>query len=321
MKRNKVAYIIVALVIIGGATIMYSINQHYKSSKIAIEKTNSVQANKVKLVIDTDNMDVLPKNFRTTKDKINDEKSKDINLTGLSDLNISGSGGLSEKSLAMVKEKIGDKSIIDIDLRQENHGFINGMGISWFGKNNQANKGIGREQIILDEKSNLDKISKDKHVEFDELPKGKSVNTVKSIDNPKSVEAEEELAKGLGMSYLRITVTDHEKPLDDQVDLFIESIKNLPKDTWMHFHCRGGAGRTTTFMSMYDMIHNAKNVSFEDIMNRQKLIGGSDLLKETNQDEDKSRVEFLNMFYKYCKDNQDGYETSWSQWIKNNGKQ
>lgn len=105
MKRNKVVYIIVALVIIGGATIMYSINQHYKSSKIAIQKTNSVQANKTKLVIDTDNKDVLPKNFRTTKDKINDEKSKDIDFTGLSDLNISGSGALSEKSLAMVKEK------------------------------------------------------------------------------------------------------------------------------------------------------------------------------------------------------------------------
>ncbi|WP_026885116.1 fused DSP-PTPase phosphatase/NAD kinase-like protein [Clostridium beijerinckii] len=321
MKRNKVAYVIGALVIIGGVAIMYSINQYYKNSKIVVEKTDSVQANKTKLVIDTDNKDVLPKNFRTTKDKIDDEKSRNINLTGLSDLNISGSGALSQKSLAMVKEKIGDKSIIDIDLRQEDHGFINGVGISWFGKNNKYNKGISREQVISDENSNLDKISKDKHIKFGELPKGKSINTIKSIDNPESVETEEELAKGLGMSYLRITVTDHEKPTDDQVDLFIESIKNLPQDTWIHFHCRGGAGRTTTFMSMYDMMHNAKNVSFKDIMNRQKLIGGSDLLKGKNKDEDKSRVEFLNMFYKYCKDNQDGYETPWSQWTKNSGKQ
>jgi len=98
---------------------------------------------------------------------------------------------------------------------------------------------------------------------------------------------------------LRITVTDHRSPLDDQVDLFVQSVKNLPKETWLHFHCRGGAGRTTTFMSMYDMMHNAKNVSFEDIMKRQTLIGGSDLLNHEEEDKSETRSDFMNNFYSF----------------------
>ena len=316
MKKKKIMYIIGALVIVGALGTTYYIEHYYKSNTSIVTKTESVQSSKVNLVIDTENKDVLPKKFRTTNDTINSEQAGNINLVGMSDLNISGSGALSEKSLAMIKEKIGNRPIIDIDLRQEDHGFINGMGISWFGENDEANKGLTREQVIADEKDKLNQIYQDKNVTFDQLPNGKSINTIKEINNPESVQTEEELTKKLGMSYLRITVTDHGNPLDDQVDLFVQSVRNLPKETWLHFHCRGGAGRTTTFMSMYDMMHNAKNVSFEDIMKRQNLIGGSDLLNGDDEDKSLTRSDFMNMFYNYCKDNQDGFQTSWSQWLK-----
>ena len=319
MKKKKIIYIIGALVIVGALSAAYSIEHYYEGKKSIVTKTESVQSSKVKLVIDTEDKEVLPKKFRTTNDKINSEQAGNINLEGMSDLNISGSGALSEKGLAMIKEKVGNRPIIDIDLRQEDHGFINGMGISWFGENDEANKGLTREQVIADEKDKLNQIAQDKHVTFDQLPKDKSINTIKEINNPESVQTEEELAKKLGMSYLRITVTDHRKPLDDQVDLFVQSVKNLPKETWLHFHCRGGAGRTTTFMSMYDMMHNAKNVSFEDIMKRQTLIGGSDLLNHEDEDKSESRSDFMKKFYNYCKENQDGFQTSWSK-FKNNTK-
>jgi protein-tyrosine phosphatase len=320
MKKKKIIYIIGILIITGTLSAAFYVEHMYKANKSIDTKAESIQNGKVNLVIDTENKAALPKNFRTTKDKINSEKAGDVNLAGMSDLNISGSGALSEKGLAMIKEKIGSKSIIDVDLRQEDHGFVNGMGISWFGENDQANKGISRDQIIADEKNKLNGISKDKHVVFDKLPKGKSINTISEINNPESVQTEEELAKSLGMNYLRITVTDHEKPLDDQVDLFVGLVKNLQQDTWLHFHCRGGAGRTTTFMAMYDMMHNAKNVSFEDIMKRQTLIGGSDLLKGEDQDESQDRSNFMEEFYNYCKDDKDEFQTSWSEWIKSNKK-
>lgn len=316
MKKKKIACIIGAILIIGGLVTTCFIENNYKNNINATGKAESVTDNKVKLVVDTESKDTLPKNFRTTNDKIDGEKSGNINLTGLADLNISGSGALSEKGLEAIKGNVGDKPIMDVDLRQESHGFINGMGISWFGKNDGANKGLTRDQVIADEKEKLDKISKDKHVTFDQLAEGKSINTISEINDPESVQSEEELAKKVGMNYLRITATDHERPLDDQIDLFVESVTNIPNGTWLHFHCRGGDGRTTSFMSMYDMMHNAKKVSFEDIMNRQHLIGGSDLLKGEDKDGTQTRKDFLNKFYDYCKDNQDNYKTSWSQWLK-----
>lgn len=318
MKKKNIAYAVGALVIVAALSTTYYLGYPLKGNSNTAVKTKIVQSNKVNLVIDTENKDVLPKKFRTTKDKISSEKAGNINLQGLSDLNISGSGALSEKGLAMIKEKIGSRPIIDVDLRQEAHGFVNGMGISWFGKNDDANKGLTRDQVIADEKEKLNKISQQKYVAFDQLSNGISINTYKKINNPKSIQTEEELTKTLGISYLRITVTDHEKPLDDQVDLFVQSVKSLPQDTWLHFHCRGGAGRTTTFMAMYDMMHNAKSVSFEDIMKRQTLIGGSDLLKGDDEDKAQTRLDFMKKFYNYCKDNKDGFNTSWSQWLKNN---
>lgn len=81
-------------------------------------------------------------------------------------------------------------------------------------------------------------------------------------------------------------------------------------------------GRTTTFMVMYDMMHNAKKVSYNDIMKREVLIGGSDILSvsdENKKNESKSRSDFIKEFYNYCHDNNDGFQTSWSQWLKNKG--
>ncbi|WP_304519483.1 phosphatase domain-containing protein [Clostridium estertheticum] len=113
-------------------------------------------------------------------------------------------------------------------------------------------------------------------------------------------------------------MSDHLKPKDDQVDLFVKETQKIStNDTWLHFHCRGGVGRTTTFMAMYDMMNNAKQVSFEDIIQRQVLIGGSDILKkddEGNKTGDENRADFLKQFYQYSKQNNDNFKTSWSDW-------
>lgn len=276
----------------------------------------------VKLVIDKSNQKVLPKNFRMCSDEINKESLDNVNLKGLSDLNASGSGALSENSLKMIKDKFKNnseiKNIIDVDLRQEAHGFVDGMGISWYGKKDQANINKKRDIIIKDEKDKLEKIEKDRYVLFDKLEKSKSVNTISEITKPKKIQTEKELANSQNINYLRFTVTDHLIPKDDQVNLFIKEIRKISnKDTWIHFHCRGGAGRTTTFMAMYDMMHNAKQVSFQDIMKRQVLIGGSDILKKDadgNKKGDKNRADFLKQFYEYCKENNDNFKTSWSEW-------
>ena len=58
------------------------------------------------------------------------------------------------------------------------------------------------------------------------------------------------------------------------VNYFIDIIKSHSEDTWFHFHCKAGVGRTTTFMIMYDIIKNGNNVSLNDIIGRQVLLSG-----------------------------------------------
>lgn len=122
MKNKKITYCIGALLIVGLLGITYyignfqkeNINIDQKSNNIN-QESNSEKSKKFKIVIDTENKAILPKNFRTAKDKINSDRVGDTNLEGLSELNIAGSGEFSEKGLALIKEKIGSSSIIDVD--------------------------------------------------------------------------------------------------------------------------------------------------------------------------------------------------------------
>lgn len=331
MSKKKLITIIIAAAVIGGIGTAFMPKSVINSTKALASKiTNSTPStsssttntsttdNSVKLVVDVDNSEKLPKNFRTSKDTISAEDAAGIDLTGLSDLNISGGGSMSENGLKAVINATQGYKLVDIDLRQESHGLINGMAISWYGENDGANAGLTRDQIEDDEEDKLEAIEDNDYVKFDVLPNNKSVD-VGELTNLTKVETEEDLADDLDVKYIRITNQDHYKPTDENVDRFVDKVKDLSSDKWLHFHCRGGKGRTTTFMSMYDMMKNAKTVSYNDILKRQQLIGGSDLL--TGNDEDQadpsnSRAAFLTEFYAYCKDNTDNFKTSFSDYKK-----
>ncbi|WP_010240723.1 fused DSP-PTPase phosphatase/NAD kinase-like protein [Clostridium arbusti] len=283
------------------------------ASGYIFSSTNVIKAfdnKELKLSINAHNTVTLPKNFRKTTDsnKIKDI-DKSINLEGLNKLNISGSAQFSEKGLALAKESIGEKvPITVVDLREESHGFLNGNAISWTDDHNKANKGLVESQVLADENERLKKLSEQKTV--------KIKNTTFDV---KTVENEESLVKRQDMSYVRILATDKEAPSNEAVDEFVNFVKTLPESSWLHFHCRAGKGRTTSFMAMYDMMKNAKNVSFEDIIKRQYVLGGENLLKNTTIENLKgTRAKLLKSFYDYSKQNNDNFNTSWSEWIKNN---
>ena len=267
-------------------------------------------------VIDVTNDNVLPQKFRTTKDTIDESIAKGVDLTGLSELNISGSKTPSENALKLIKEKTEGYDLYDIDLRKESHGIVNGMVVSWFGERDDSNRGLTEKQVLTDEKNRLKKIKDAGYAKFAVLPNGKSVDLTE-VNNITTVQTEEELAESLGIGYIRIQVSDHYQPEAEQIDQFIKFTKGLPEKAWLHFHCRGGAGRTTTFMCMYDMMKNAKKVSFDDIVKRQSIIGGENLLE--GNDEDKAnpgntRADALRKFYDYCHNNNDNFETTYSQY-------
>ncbi|WP_291583618.1 fused DSP-PTPase phosphatase/NAD kinase-like protein [Clostridium sp. UBA6640] len=263
----------------------------------------------VNLVIDSLNIHKLPSHFRKSSDKVNTEDNESLNLTGLDTLNISGSEQFSENGLALIKNSIGaSMPIVVVDLRQESHGFINGIPVSWANSKNNANMGLTKEQVLADERNRLQSIKLHEPL----VLHGHHGKTV----IPTKVQDERELVKSQLMSYVRIPVTDGKLPTDDMVDYFVELVNSQPKDSWVHFHCKQGIGRTTTFMIMYDIMKNSKEVNLDDIVKRQVLL--SNMSPTSAQGfYNEERKNFLTNFYNYSKENNDNFKTKWSEWKKN----
>jgi hypothetical protein len=125
---------------------------------------------------------------------------------------------------------------------------------------------------------------------------------------------------------LRLFTMDHDKPNNSDVDHFIEFVQQqvAPQD-WLHFHCRGGRGRTSTYLTLLFIMFNAKHMSLEDILLYQQEIGSIDLAKVYNEegklwknDLANFRYEFIKDFYRFAQDPQGlGWQT-WSQWSSQN---
>ena len=222
----------------------------------------------LRLIENAPNNNTLPDHFRLSNDYKSKIKDKSINLKGLDKLNISGSGQFSDSGLSLIKDAIKNKFyIIDIDLRQESHGFVNGIAISWEAEKNDANKGLNLPEVIAVENKLLSSIKIGEPLTF---------SNKKETVIPKLVQTEEQVAKSKDIGYIRIPVTDGGFPTDDMIEYFIDFVQNQPKNSWLHFHCKEGIGRTTTFMIMYDLIKNHKDVSLNDIIKRQVILSGMD---------------------------------------------
>ena len=209
-------------------------------------------------------------------------------------LNISGSAQPSATAMKSIINKYKDnyKNVFIVDLRQESHGFINGHSISWYGlrsqidlnspistddkfliddnltvkdqqyslqlKRNDLNSAKTPTQITNDELELFSEIAKQKQTYLHEFIKNENAKIIKvnSIHTEvESIESEQELVNKLGGEYKRILVLDHHKPDDLQVDEFVNFIRTLPDNSWLHFHCRGGKGRAT----MFNRISNSRS--------------------------------------------------------------
>jgi len=129
-------------------------------------------------------------------------------------------------------------------------------------------------------------------------------------------------------NYKRFYATDHCFPSDVIVDEFIDFVSQLPKDAWLHFHCRAGKGRTTTFMGLYDILKNGKNVPLYDIVIRQNLLGGVDLravniknIIKWGLPKYKTRMDKIKLFYNFVRDPKGLHHTTWQEWSANEENQ
>ncbi|WP_052354888.1 phosphatase domain-containing putative toxin [Candidatus Protochlamydia sp. R18] len=256
----------------------------------------------------------LPKKWRSTK-QISQLVGNYANLKGLTQLHLSGSGQFSQEDLENMSREIKGKAFV-LDLREESHGFIDGTPISWTDGLNYGNVGKTLRQIELDEQKRL-KLTAQKGSIIVDLSKDLGENFQKFF--VREVKTEKELVESFGYTYIRLPITDHHRPVDSVVDQFIEIVLSLPADSWIHLHCKGGKGRTTTFMTLYDIMHNAQTVGLNDILSRQTLLGGADLVQaEKNetykQKPAKDRIEFIRAFYTYCRE-VPNFEMTWSDWV------
>jgi hypothetical protein len=268
----------------------------------------------------------LPVHFRKCNGGFKKTGEKMPDTTGLNNAGFSGSSEYSAPNLPAVINEINYPNITFVDLRQETHFLVNGLSISWYGQYDWADVGLSRMEVLTLEKKRVDSVKNAGRINVKtDLKKNRDKGTFESFKDTlllvESVQSEEELVKSLGKNYFRITVTDRREPTLDDADRFISFVKDLPQGTWLHFHCHAGDGRTTTFMSMYDMMKNAKAVSCDDIVLRQYLLGGIDLYDDDDYPAYEkpyavNRTEFMKSFYNYCRENSDGFKTTYSQWLK-----
>ena len=249
---------------------------------------------------------------------------------GLEGLNLSGSARFSELQLKeltdYINQKAGGRTKVMIDLRAECHGFVNGNHVSWYGYINWSNIGKKRDQILAEEEQLFNDV------------KGKKIvaGTISSSNNyvmtdstwilvaADSALTEKQMVERYGWEYRRVTALDHTFPSDDVIDQFLEVYRSLPQDAWVHFHCQAGRGRTTMYMTFYDMLKNP-DVPLKDIMYRQTELGGTSLYyKGDRPTEQPWRVELFTetswltpLLYDYVQDNKvNGYSVSWTDWKK-----
>lgn len=282
------------------------------------------------LVLDSLDSSELPERFRTSSFFPNKKTNfKEPNLNGLPELHISGSGQFSEHQLLNALEYMPHNNVIIVDLRKESHGFVNGTPVSWYISRNAINDNRTPEQVLKFEHELLENFKNQETIKISKLEK------IKNLPKPPKViyrdtkpvkvelvEKEQELAKRYNLKYVRFFIPDNRAPDSGQVDAFINLVKNLPEDAWLYFHCRGGSGRSTTFMAMYDIMKNAPKVNLKDILYRQAYLGGKNLYKMPSDLNNwkykyqKMRFSFLQKFYQYVVETQERQGLRWSEWLE-----
>ena len=203
--------------------------------------------------------------------------------------------------------------IYDVDLRQESHGYLDGIPVSWYGERDWANLGKSQHEALADERHRLHTaLHKTVYIAplgKNKLPEGGEVRRVQKV------QTEQEVAEAAGMRYFRIAATDHVWPTPENIDRFLAFYRTLPQGAWLHFHCEAGVGRTTAFMVMTDMLRNPSDE-----------IGGFYYgefpIKTKDKDSWKTKyyrekIVMIEQFYRYVQENRaDGYQTPWSVWLK-----
>ncbi len=230
--------------------------------------------------------------FRTMQDPISSKET--VNLKGLRELQIAGGPPISFSDL---KEKMPSKNIIVVGGLYDKHGYINGIPATYLSYNGGVSLKHYFWRLIY-------------------------THTLKA--HPELTIPEEQEAKNHGLKYVYFVIGSKVNNSPQVIDKFIHFLDTLAPDTWVYYHCRHGKGRTSIMLVLADIFANAPEVSLQDIVKRQYLLGSEDLFNTTPWAKGtygkamlENRKQFISDFYEFICQRKAGGEQTWSTWIEN----
>ena len=254
-------------------------------------RSETPKENKTLMVIDNEESTPLPNRFRI-----------------IHDLNMSGSKQFTPSQLPNIIKEINNPRLFIVDLRQESHGFINDMAVSYHNNTIYPFECLNCKDTLIMEKNLFGRIKTGDDVNLHKV-NGDFIKTIKA----ETIELEPDLAQKNNVNYELFAVKDGSIPVPTTVDRFVIFAKNVPEGSHVHFHCKEGEGRTTTFMSMYQIMHNSNNLSLDEILQQQITAGGIDIVSDNPK-----RAAFVQQFYNYVNANKESnYSIPYSQWSLN----
>lgn len=261
-----------------------------KSSEADVERPYFEERSEKPLVLVTSNEDkVSVSNFRSMQDHQLDP-SVHINMVGLQDLRASASSQYSKIALSLLMKKLQSQTehITLCDLRDDDHLFVDGKNVSDFQTRRELLRKRTQVEIIEAVERLKSEILSQEDIKLHAIdtayPSNEFSKRFSIKFRPQEVLTPAELVESMKGSYLRIGTKRFSENIDEDIDHLLTHIESMPEDSWIHFSDIKGKGRTTFFMALYDLLHNADKVSWEDIIQRQHLIGGSNLFDITPKD-------------------------------------
>ena len=231
------------------------------------------------------------RNFRSMEDKF--DPTQKVDLTGLHDIHASGGSPICFISLKWKLRHV-DGPIIIVDAMSEYHGFIKGIPTALLGYHKPAKLKHVIRRFLLTGSTDI---------------------------HPELVISEEEEAKKYNLDYEKVNIGSTFISSDKYIDNILDFYDSIPKNTWLHFHCSHGKGRTSLMLVMLDTMKNAPQVSLNDIVNRQHLLGSEDLFNTEvwengtyTKEQLENRKEFVEKFYRFICQRKAGGLQKWSDW-------
>ncbi len=232
------------------------------------------------------------KHIRTMHDPM--PSSENVVIRGLSDMNLSGGATPRFPDLQRRLSHIKLNKII-VDVKSEKHGYINGIPTDFFG---YGVKRPGWRHYL------------------------RRLFWTGSIDErPEIVVSEEEEAKRYGYRYTPVCIGCKFTLYNNKIDEIVNLFDTVQPDTWVHVHCTNGRGRTSMILAMFDIMRNAPDISLNDILKRQHLLGSVDLNDTTvwskgtyNTKQLIARKQFIHDFYDFIVQRKNGGVQLWSTW-------